>query len=110
MNWYALAACLGEQIWPVHSMVQLAVSYVSMVHLMFSNNDNTLLAGDLDGVDSRLPETTEIALQYLGQCVLSIAVIVFVFPYFIVPLFPIAAMFLYTARCAAHNWGLCLRI
>ncbi len=62
----------------------------------------TVHAGDLDGVDSRLPETTEIALQYLGQCVLSIAVIVFVFPYFIVPLFPIAAMFLYTARYVAH--------
>lgn len=55
-------------------------------------------SGDLDGVDTRLPETSEISLQYLGQCLLSIVIIIIVFPAFLIPLVPITLLFIYTAR------------
>ena len=55
-------------------------------------------AGDLDSIDTRLPDSSENSMQYLSQCVLSVVVIVVVFPWFLVPLGPITALFIYTAR------------
>lgn len=55
-------------------------------------------AGDLDQIDTRLPETSETSLQYLSQCSLSLLVVAIVFPLFLIPLVPITATFIYTAR------------
>jgi hypothetical protein len=54
--------------------------------------------GDLDAIDTRLPETSETSLQYLSQCAISLVVIAVVFPWFLLPLVPILWTFIYTAR------------
>lgn len=55
-------------------------------------------AGDLDSIDTRLPESSENSMQFLSQCILSVVVVTIVFPWFLIPLGPIAALFIYTAR------------
>ena len=49
-------------------------------------------------MDTRFPELSEVALQYLTQCVMSLVVIAVVFPWFLVPCFPLMVLFIFIAR------------
>ena len=61
------------------------------------------VSGDLDLVDTRLPEVLEIALQLFNQCLLSVVVISVVFPWFLLPLIPIVATFYFITRTFRRN-------
>jgi ABC-type multidrug transport system fused ATPase/permease subunit len=56
-------------------------------------------SGDLDLVDTRLPDVSEIALQYLSQCAVSLVIICIVFPWFIAPMVPLLVVFYFITRC-----------
>jgi hypothetical protein len=67
-------------------------------------------AGDLDLVDTRLPDVSEIALQYMSQCAVSLVVICIVFPWFIAPMVPLLVVFYFIARyrdlgCPVTAWN-----
>jgi ABC-type multidrug transport system fused ATPase/permease subunit len=73
------------------TVVELRQSCV-VVHVSLSG------PGDLDQLDTRLPDILEMALQYLIQCVLSLVVVATVLPWFLVPMAPIMVVFIYVAR------------
>jgi ABC-type multidrug transport system fused ATPase/permease subunit len=54
--------------------------------------------GDMDAVDVLLPTSMEQAAEYLTMVLLSIVVIAAVFPYFLLPLVPIASIFLFITQ------------
>lgn len=85
--------CASPLAWLISSCVdsnvafQLVIIPIAPVHV-----------GDLDSIDTKLPETAEVSLGYLAQCVLSLAVVSIVFPWFCLPMVPIMGLFIYVAR------------
>jgi ABC-type multidrug transport system fused ATPase/permease subunit len=54
--------------------------------------------GDMDVIDSTMPPNIEQASEYQVQVILSIVAIIAVFPWFLLPLCPIAATFVYISQ------------
>ena len=54
--------------------------------------------GDLDTIDQALPPTLETCLEFVTQCALSVVLIAAIFPWFIVAVVPLFALFIFITR------------